>query len=82
MWDGLDRFSKAQELQGRIVNELKRHSLLTDEQFVVVNELIEARVTNDVFIEEIQRLKELALKHTDDKISELDAYNKAVAKEL
>jgi len=44
--------------------------------------LIEARVTNDVFIEEIQRLKELALKHTDDKISELDAYNKAVAKEL
>ena len=82
MWDGLDRFSKAQELQGRIVNELKRHSLLTDEQFVVVNELIEARVTNDVFIEEIQRLKDLALKYTDDKISELDAYNKAVAKEL
>jgi len=33
-------------------------------------------------MEEIQRLKDLALKHTDDKISDLDTYNKAVAKEL
>ena len=73
MWDGLDRFSKAQELQGRIVNELKRHSLLTDEQLVVVNELIEARVTDVIFIQEIQRVKDLAIKHTDDKISALDA---------
>ena len=47
MWEGFDRFSKVNEMNGNLAHELKDFQISVESQLVEIRELIEDRVTHD-----------------------------------
>lgn len=57
MWDGLDRFTKTQELNGRLTFDLQCFQQSTTETLTQIDYKLQSKINEDYFDQQMQEAK-------------------------